>query len=74
MSKFKAKYLKPTVFSPKDHWMVGFIWPVDGSKEGTSYDVELHDQGFTCECSGFSFRGKCKHSQAVLKQVEGQMY
>ena len=39
MSKFKAKYLTPTVFNPKDHWMVGVVWPVKGSK-GNEYSVE----------------------------------
>ena len=72
MSKFKAKYLMPTVFSPKDHWMVGIVWPVKGSK-GNDYSVELHDKGFDCDCPGFTFRGSCKHSQAILKKVEGVM-
>ena len=72
MSKFKAKYLTPTVFSPKDHWMVGVVWPVKGSK-GNEYSVELHDKGFDCDCPGFTFRGTCKHSQAILNKVEGVM-
>ena len=72
MSKFKAKYLKPTIFNPKDHWMVGIVWPVKGSK-GNEYSVELHDKGFDCDCPGFTFRGTCKHSQAILNKVEGVM-
>ena len=72
MSKFKEKYLVPTVFRPNGHWMVGTIWPVKGSK-GNEYSVELHDKGFNCDCPGFTFRGSCKHSQAILKQVEGAM-
>ena len=72
MSKFKAKYLKPTIFNPKDHWMVGIVWPVKGSK-GNEYSVELHDKGFDCDCPGFTFRGSCKHSQAILNKVEGVM-
>jgi hypothetical protein len=70
-SKFE-RYLKPTIFSSKGHWMVGTIWPVAGSK-GNEYSVELHDKGFQCECTGFSFHGYCKHSKAVLKQVERAM-
>jgi uncharacterized Zn finger protein len=52
--------------------MVGISWPVKGSK-GNEYQVTLHDQGFECECVGFSFHGSCKHSKAVVKQVEGAM-
>jgi len=70
--KFKKHYLKPTLFDPKDHWMVGITWPVKGSK-GNEYGVTLHEQGFECECVGFSFHGSCKHSKAVVAQVEGAM-
>lgn len=70
-SKFK-RYLKPTAFDPKDHWMVGIVWPVKGSK-GNEYSVTLHDMGFECDCTGFGFHGYCKHSKSVLKQVEGAM-
>jgi hypothetical protein len=72
MKKYGPKYLKPTIFDPKDHWMVGIVWPVKGSK-GNEYNVELHDKGFACECTGFSFHGKCKHSMAVLNQVQQAM-
>jgi len=70
--KFVKRYLKPTSFDPKDHWMVGITWPVKGSK-GNEYGVTLHEQGFECECVGFSFHGSCKHSKAVVAQVEGAM-
>ena len=49
---------------------LGLVWHIAGSKKGTEYSVELHERGFTCECSGFTFRGKCKHSDSVLKRVE----
>ena len=66
------RYLKPTLFDPKDHWMVGIVWPMQGSK-GKEYSVELHNKGFNCDCTGFAFHGYCKHSKAVLAQVEGAM-
>jgi len=72
MAKFKQTYLKPTVFNPKNHPWTGITWPIEGSK-GNTYDVTLHDKGFTCDCPGFSFRGKCKHSQSVLNQVQRAM-
>jgi hypothetical protein len=66
------RYLKPNAFNSKNHWMVGITWPVTGSK-GNEYGVTLHDKGFQCECSGFTFRGKCKHSTQVLNKVERAM-
>jgi hypothetical protein len=70
--KIKKHYLKPTLFDPKDHWMVGIQWPVKGSK-GNEYNVSLTDKGFECECIGFSYYGKCKHSTAIVAQVERAM-
>ena len=70
--KFKTHYLKPTFFEPKDHWLVGIEWPVKGSK-GNEYNVLLTDKGFQCECVGFSYYGKCKHSKAVLDKVRRAM-
>jgi uncharacterized Zn finger protein len=52
--------------------MVGTVWPMEGSK-GKTYGVELHDKGFNCECTGFAYHGYCKHSKAVLAQVEKAM-
>jgi hypothetical protein len=69
MKKFTQKFLKSKLLKPKGHWMVGLVWPVEGSK-GKQYNVELHDKGFTCDCTGFSFHGKCKHSVGVLQRVE----
>lgn len=70
--KFKQKFLKPSVFDPKGHWMTGITWPVKGST-GNDYSVTLHDMGFECDCRGFGWHGYCKHSRSVLKQVEGAM-
>lgn len=35
-------------------------WEVIGSK-GDRYTVTKPDTGYVCSCSGFSFRGKCRH-------------
>ena len=66
--KFAKRYLKPTSFDSKDHWMVGLVWPVKGSK-GNEYNVELHDRGFDCDCPGFGFHGYCKHSRSVDQRL-----
>ena len=40
-------------------------WKVDGSN-GNSYIVQKIDNVYNCTCSGFKFKGKCKH----IKQIE----
>ena len=34
------------------------------------YFVELSDYNYTCTCTGFNFRGKCKHIDAVAKKQQ----
>ena len=40
------------------------LWEVQGSG-GNRYVVERVDGQLTCTCSGFTFRGKCKHTQVA---------
>ena len=42
----------------------GQTWRVDGSK-GNSYLVQKLDNVYTCNCSGFKFRGECRHIKGV---------
>ena len=70
MPKHTQKFFKPTdLFDFKTHWAVGLEYPIEGSK-GNSYTVTIADKGFTCDCPGFTFRGKCKHTLDVLTRVE----
>ena len=34
------------------------------------YFVELSDYNYTCTCTGFNFRGKCKHITAVAEKQQ----
>ena len=42
-------------------------WEVMGSK-GDKYVVEKTENGYNCSCSGFKFRGNCKH----VKEIEAK--
>jgi uncharacterized Zn finger protein len=41
------------------------VFEVEGSK-GDTYTVVMHgESGPSCDCSGFKYRGDCKHCKAV---------
>jgi hypothetical protein len=46
----------------------GRIWIVKGSK-GDEYRVTELNNNLSCSCSGFRFRGKCKHVESVDQKV-----
>lgn len=54
------------IVNTKNHWAVGIRWPVTGSK-GNSYEVEMTDYGFACDCIAFA---KCKHIKEVEKKFK----
>jgi len=39
-------------------------WEVSGSK-GAKYTVRLANGSYTCTCTGFGFRRRCKHIEGV---------
>jgi hypothetical protein len=43
-------------------------WEVAGSK-GDKYFVEQTNNGLTCTCSGFKFRGECKHARSIKDKM-----
>lgn len=69
MAKFAQRFMKPT-FDYDRLLFEGLIWEEPNSKGTDTYSVELHVKGFSCECAGFTFRGKCKHTQIVNDRVE----
>lgn len=70
MSRYKERYLAPEGWKFKDNFLVGLEWTVAGSKVGSSYTVTLTPKGFSCECRGFQFHGKCKHATHIVDQFD----
>ena len=68
MPKYKESFFKPT-FEYDRSLFEGLTWQEPNSKGTGTYAVTLAPKGFTCDCPGFSFRGKCKHSQTVNDRV-----
>jgi len=69
LAKFKQSYMKPS-FKYDKSIFEGLIWKEPNSKGTDTYDVTLEQKGFTCDCPGFTFRGRCKHTQIVNDRVE----
>ena len=69
MPKFKQSYFKPDFDYARDLFE-GLVWKEPNSKGTDTYDVVCTEKGFTCDCLGFTFRGKCKHTVDVLTRVE----
>ena len=65
---FVMRYYKPKEIITKKHFLVGTVWPIEGSKNNT-YSIEMHDKGFTCDCLGFTYNGKCKHTSQVVTEL-----
>lgn len=53
----------------KGNYFAGTTWNVNGSSNNI-YSVELTEQGFTCDCTGFVFHGKCKHTKQVADRFD----
>jgi hypothetical protein len=67
MSKYGPKVYASDIIDTKKHWAIGTVWNAEGSK-GT-YNIEMLDKGFTCDCPAFK---KCKHIKAVEANFEGE--
>ena len=65
---FVMRYYKPKEIITKKHFLVGTVRPIEGSKNNT-YSIEMHDKGFTCNCLGFTYNGKCKHTSQVVTEL-----
>ena len=68
MPKPKQSFMKPS-FAYSKSIFEGLTWQLPNSKGTGTYDITLEPKGFTCDCPGFMFRGKCKHSTAIDTKV-----
>jgi hypothetical protein len=48
------------------HWLVK-------SDSGKTYTVTLESGKYQCNCIGYAYRGKCKHSDSVNKSVDNHL-
>lgn len=61
---YGPRYYTPPEINFKGHWADGFEWTVRGSNSNV-YAVKFTEKGFTCDCPGAAFRGKCKHTVVI---------
>ena len=68
------RYYKSEEINTQNHFLVNTIWPVAGSKKGDEYRIEMHDKGFTCECLGFTYNAKCRHTKQVVSMLSHKTF
>lgn len=68
--KYTKRYAKPEGWQFKNNFLAGTEWSVKGSKADSFYTVALSEQGFSCNCYGFQYYGKCKHSKQIIERFE----
>lgn len=61
--KYGPRIYPSETIKTKGHWAVGTIWYVQG---GSEYAVEMHDNGFSCNCPAYK---KCKHIKAIEDRI-----
>ena len=57
----KTIVIEPEETPTNPHWQVK-------SESGKTYTVELIGDKYICNCIGHQYRGKCKHSEQVMKE------
>ena len=65
--KFKVNPEQPAM-DVEEELPQGRVWEVKGSK-GDVYKVSELNGEYSCTCSGFKFRSKCKHTESIRQEV-----
>ena len=57
------------VYKPRERQSAAgeLVWQVKGSK-GNTYTVKLSDGSYSCTCTGYGFRRKCRHIDEVKNE------
>lgn len=69
----RPRFYKPAISTHyKNHHNCGGEFCFVGGKKNDpkTYTVVMTPQGFTCDCPGFVFRGKCKHVVSIGKTID----
>jgi hypothetical protein len=72
-NKYGPRYHKPALgVRYENHPNYGGEWFFRGGKKSDpkTYTVTMTAKGFTCDCPGFKFRGKCKHVEGIGRTVD----
>jgi hypothetical protein len=72
--RYNRKPLVIPGIATKNHVFVGIEWPFISSRDGSEYRVTMEDKGFTCECAGFTYHGKCRHIHSVGERLLDENY
>jgi hypothetical protein len=63
MSRWKKWTPSAKQSVPASNW----TWKVPNSKGTGYYDVSFDSRGWSCTCTGFGFRRKCRHTEEKAK-------
>lgn len=67
-SKWYRKPLALPGINFKGHHLIGLQWPYT-NRMGQTYLTTMTDEGWKCECMGFTHHGKCKHITMVHERM-----
>lgn len=45
-------------------------WTVDSSNGKSKYTITKHGKEFKCNCPGFTYHARCRHTDQIRKEVE----
>jgi hypothetical protein len=70
MSKYGPRVYKPAIgVHYNNHLNSGGEWYLKGKKD-TVYTVRMTEKGFTCDCPGMTYRGKCRHTVEIAAAID----